>query len=1049
MASHPHFRIVTKFRTDYSPSEITKYESLRTGMTAVVVDREGPKVHGFFAFATEIFDDSGAPHTLEHLCFMGSRSYPYKGILDRLATRAYSETNAWTATDHTAYTLDTAGWAGFAQILPVYLEHTLLPTLTDAGCLTEVHHINGEGQDAGVVYSEMQGVQNTQETLMNEKATKMLYPEGIGFRYETGGMMEALRVLTADRIRQFHKEMYQPKNLCVVIIGEVDHDDLLKVLDKFEDGIIKDVPELDFPWRRPWVDSKPVPLLKKSEVAVVEFPEKDESMGEVMVGLLGPNCMDPVAATAVDVMSMYLAGSSVSVLEKTLVDIDDPWCSAVRFYSEDRPNTVLWIQLTAVATEKLAQAEKKLWDVLKETVEKPLNMEYLTDLIHRDRRQTKFYAENTGHSFSTPIITDHLFGNRDGSQLKESLETLGSYDVLEKWSDQEWRDFMREWLVDNHHVSILGRPSAKLLKKMDEDEKKRIADRMKKLGPEGLKELEAKLQAAKAKNEKEIPPEVVGQFKVPDVDTIHFIKTTTVRAGLAAKDSAPDNELQKTIMKENQDIPLYLHFESVPSDFIHLNLFISTDAIPVKLRPLMPVYWELFFDLPLMMDGKRVEYEQVVSLLEKDTVNYGISSGAYVDMPEGVRIRLQIEPEKYADAIKWLKMLLWDSIFDQKRIGTILTKLRSDIPDEKRQGKNMVGSVRKMVELAPESIGRAQDTLVKSKYLKRIEALLKEDPDAVVKQFEEFRQALCQIGNFRFLVIANLEKLQAPVTAWKTFVEGKTFDGKLASIDKRIDRLLPAGQKPGGVANIVSMPTIDNSYSVHTAKGPSAYEDPQLPALMLALAYLGATEGPLWNAARGNGLAYGVYISRNQESGHLAFDVYRSPDAYKAFAAVRDVVSDLANGVTPFDDNALEGAVSSIVVFFADNELNMSGAGTSSFIRQVVHGIPKDFNTELLRRIKKVTVDDIKKVLKELVLACFDPEKSNVVVVSTPLKANEIMDQFRKDGFKVELKTLKDFEDDYGLKYGLKDGEEEEEDEEEEGSEDGEGSDEEYTEDED
>jgi Zn-dependent M16 (insulinase) family peptidase len=164
--------------------------------------------------------------------------------------RAYSETNAWTATDHTAYTLDTAGWAGFAQILPVYLEHTLFPTLTDAGCTTEVWHIDGEGQDAGVVYSEMQGVQNTQETLMNEKAVKMLYPDGIGFRYETGGMMEALRVLTADRIRQFHREMYQPKNLCVIIVGEVDHEDLLNVLDKFEDGIVGHVPELDAPWRR-------------------------------------------------------------------------------------------------------------------------------------------------------------------------------------------------------------------------------------------------------------------------------------------------------------------------------------------------------------------------------------------------------------------------------------------------------------------------------------------------------------------------------------------------------------------------------------------------------------------------------------------------------------------------------------------------------------------------------------------------------------------------------------------------------------------------------
>ena len=47
----------------------------------------------------------------------GSKSYKYKGVLDKLATRAYSNTNAWTATDHTAYTLDTAGWDGFAQIV--------------------------------------------------------------------------------------------------------------------------------------------------------------------------------------------------------------------------------------------------------------------------------------------------------------------------------------------------------------------------------------------------------------------------------------------------------------------------------------------------------------------------------------------------------------------------------------------------------------------------------------------------------------------------------------------------------------------------------------------------------------------------------------------------------------------------------------------------------------------------------------------------------------------------------------------------------------------
>ena len=263
-------------------------------MRVVVIDQKGPKVSGYFVLATEILDDSGAPHTLEHLCFMGSRNYRYKGFLDKLATRVYSNTNAWTATDHTAYTLDTAGWEGFARILPVYLEHVIAPTLTDDGCYTEVHHIDGTGNDAGVVYSEMQGVQNNSAELMDLAARRSIYPSDVGFRYETGGMMEQLRVLTAERIRAFHREMYQPRNLCLIITGEVDHQNMLETLDKFEDTILDVIPSPNSPFKRPWVDSKQTPALETSVTKTVEFPEEDESFGEIEIRFLGPDCSDPV-----------------------------------------------------------------------------------------------------------------------------------------------------------------------------------------------------------------------------------------------------------------------------------------------------------------------------------------------------------------------------------------------------------------------------------------------------------------------------------------------------------------------------------------------------------------------------------------------------------------------------------------------------------------------------------------------------------------------------------------------------------------------------------
>lgn len=35
------------------------------------------------------------------------------------------------------------------SLLPVYLDHLLFPTLSDAAFLTEIHHVNADGMDAG------------------------------------------------------------------------------------------------------------------------------------------------------------------------------------------------------------------------------------------------------------------------------------------------------------------------------------------------------------------------------------------------------------------------------------------------------------------------------------------------------------------------------------------------------------------------------------------------------------------------------------------------------------------------------------------------------------------------------------------------------------------------------------------------------------------------------------------------------------------------------------------------------------------------------------
>ena len=1002
----PRFRKVQSFRTDYAPTTITQYESERSGMRVIVADRKGPKINGYFTLATEIFDDSGAPHTLEHLVFMGSKSYKYKGLLDKLAGRAYSNTNAWTAVDHTAYTLETAGWEGFAQILPVYLEHVVVPHITDDACVTEVHHIDGEGNDAGVVYSEMQALQYSSNELMDLRARRLLYPENIGFRYETGGMMEALRVLTPERIREFHRAMYQPQNLAIVIIGEADHDDLLRILDDFEESIANDIPPPNPNFKRPFVDSAQPPPLEKTIVETVEFPEEDESTGEIVVAFFGPSCIDQVQGTAVNIIMTYLCGSSVSVIENIMVE-KEQLASSVSYWWDSRPNAVIWFQPTGVATEKLAFVEQRLIALLKEVASKPLDMGYIKECLQREKRQVKLQAEGSESFYANNIITDYLFGKRDGQTLRD-LESLNEYDILEAWTDEQWRDFLRKWISDAHHISILGKPSMELANTLKANEEARLAKRREELGKEGLERLKEKLEIAKTKNEKAIPPEVLDQWPVPGTSSIHFIESATARSGKARSLGVLENAPQRVIDAAPQGLPLFVQFEDVPTNFVHLTVHVGMSQTPMKYKPLLPLFADNFFNSPVMRDGQRIEFEEVVKQLEKDTVSYHISSASRLGDYEGVAIQFQFDPEKYTTIISWLRTLMFDIVFDPVRIKAAIVKALADIPEAKRDGRAMAQEVDMAVHFKPESYLAAKRTLVKAVYLRRLKKLIDKEPETVLSWFEELRKSLFTFENMRVLVTADVAKLTNPVAAWDTLTQNPSLNPaqEVLPITQLSAMLNPEGQSPGAFGSVViPMTTLDSSYSVSTATGLQSYSDPRLPAYLVALGYLEAVEGPLWNAVRGNGLAYGVSFSREVDGGYIQFKVYRSPDASKAIEASRNTVAKLASGEVPLDRHLVEGAVSGVVFGAADEQATMAAAAQQNYVVGVVRGLEQGWNRKILARVREVTDDEIRAVMREVIMPVFEPGKSNVVVTCAPIM-EEVSLQFEVGDVKQEANKV-------------------------------------------
>lgn len=853
-----------------------------------------------------------------------------------------------------------------------------------------------------------------------------LYPEGVGFRYETGGRLADIRALTPDRIREFHRDMYQPRNLCLVLTGTINHANLLDILENFENTVIGDVAKPNGPFRRPWIDSQEAPPLAKSAIERIQFPEEDESFGEVSVHFFGPNLLDSLLCNAMSTLLMYLAGSSASILNNVIVE-KEHLANNIAFNTEYRPKTVVQFFLSGVSTKKLELVEERFFEIIRGAAANPIDLGYIRDCIKRERRRVKFYAESSTEYFSEVIIKDFLFGRRDGSTLQSELETLNDFDTLETWDDGQWRHWLTLWLAEGPHATILAEPSARLSKKLASKEKARVESRKKQLGAEGLKRLEEQLAIAKVDNDEEVPKKLLESFNVPSTESIRFIHTATARSGTARVMGSLVNPIQETIDKDS-DLSLFIHFEHVQSNFAYVTLVLGTEVVPLALRPLLSLYVENFFTSPMVRESQIIDFADVVMELERDTVGYEIDSGQRLGNSEIIAIKLIVEIEKYHTAIQWLRNLLCASVFDVDRLIATTTKILAGISAEKRDGDEMVREVELMTSTAPSSIGRASSTLTRALYLKRVRHLLGSDPTVIIEQLKEVNTALFQVANLRVLVIADIQRLEHPVSSWSTLIEGLETDKSIQPLDSRLSRLSDQGRSPGSTAFVVPLPSIDSSFAGMISKAPSSYKDPAYPTLMVAVAYLNAIEGPLWGAVRGSGLAYSCYICQNIEAGQISLAIYMSPDAHKAFLAAKKVVQNFVSGKTEFDQLAVEGATSSIVLNFANADATMESAAQSSFVRQVMRGLPKDWPSSILEKVRKVKPIEIQDAIRNVILPIFDPRTADLFVTCAPIMEKKVVTGFEESGFAPVVKPLAFFQDDYGLKAGENVLEEEEDD---------------------
>lgn len=1019
------FKKLASFKLDYAPQyHISKYISPRTKLQLVHVHhKSSPLVQGYFAVATECPTDSGTPHTLEHLVFMGSNTYPYKGFLDTAGNLCMSSTNAWTATDQTVYTLTSAGWTGFKKLLPVYLDHILNPTLTDEACMTEVHHVDPEDlSDKGVVYSEMDAIESQSWFVTMLERQKQMFPEGSGYRSETGGLTPNLRTLTNEEIKKFHHELYASNNLCLIICGNTPEEELLEIVGKWN-ATLPDIDELTL--KRPFLDTPASHIPEKrlhTTQSEVEFPELDESQSEILMSWIGERHTDYENDLAVSILLEYFTESALAPFTKELVEIEDPLANSADYWTDDFMRSIISIGVHGVPTEKLEETKTKVLDILK-THE--IDLERMQQVVDNNKWEYVLRVEKNGDSaLSQAAITDFLYGNPDGSTLVESLKDMADFDALAKWDVKQWDDLRKRILIDNKPVIVLGKPSSQLYDKIEKDSQEFIAKRKADLPSEEVEKMKQNLQKAIQKNENPIPQDLLAKFEIKDpVKSVDFIKTETINTSLP---NADGSELMRNVMASKpEDFPLFLYAEHFTSQFVEFHCILDSTLIKdTTMLPLYHIFNELF-SMPMMDGDNLIPFEEVVSKLKTDTVDYQISLGMQGNAPDLVDFKIRCKADKYKDAVNWIKHALFDMVFDESRVSILLENYLNSIVELKREGDIMLDSLCSRTLYTERSVKKSVDPLFVESKLEEVLDLIENGQytKEILPKLESFRSQLTKnFDKFQIIVFGDIEKIGSNLfKPWSSLVDAAKLANAtpqssahlVPSIPRSLDSITDLCASPSSKAFVITTPASESSYMNVITSIPfnMNYDHPDYAVVSLASEYLQCVEGPFWKGIRGAGLAYGANMLKMVEVNCWGFNIYRGSDVVKCYEAAKEIVNDYATGKIELDKQLIQGAVSSIINRIATVESGYFAAASGKFADDIILKRGADFTDRYLERLNAVSVQDLQRVLGKYFLNLFEKDKSIIFISCHPTKLNETREFLETHGFSVELEELEEESD--------------------------------------
>ena len=893
----------------------------------------------------------------------------------------------------------------------------------------------------GVVYCEMKGRQNSEADLMDynlrcqlcyrfEHERTEIFSR---FKYECGGLTKDISSLSIEEIIEFHHQFYNPSNISIIICGKMNND-LEDQLLSLVASVLKPSENYGTIQKFIHADTVKVDLI---DSCIDYFPSNEENLGSIGFAWAGAPAKDLTKVLSFHVIFKYLRETSSSPLYQKFVQIENPWATDIDYEIKPFYQTFMTLIFSGVPYDRLESQKLR-----------PILIEFLASVskdVEQFEKMIKFCLSSfelklielieddpyeTIVSYTVPEIIVATIDNntniesfgKNVSSLKQIISYLKSQPI-EYWTTH------LAYLVENEPVEVIMKPSAKLDTEIESEEKK------------FLNELWETKKARIAEIPEITPYEIEGNFELmTDSQMTPFMKSFSSE-GLHLV------ELPGTGMKQI------------------LRLINFKNFIPENLWSYLVLYQELLFqcDVDLQSNPEikhviqysddKISYQLLQKILNSKFNSYGVNFGIENDtfslgyceeamtwnmaLPSSSEISLK-------ECLSVLEVIATCSIFTADRIKIIAENLYNQIQDLQKDSYEVIESIL-TVALHETDKSNSDNILKKAKtehngkvfensismfnqkgFLKKISRGDSEVVSETLKCLnmikEHVREGLnapsfIQIGSKDLVLIEEASKMAS--FGVETRKGRDNFDvSKLPKFGHlSIDSVRGFAYSIGDItASYMSFVVPCNVLPSDNVCQESIKE---YVSISLICQLLSVTEGPIYSAIRGRGLAYDASLTVSLWNGLLTFAVNDSNDPFNAFKEFQKLMQTVDQEFKDekwniISDDSLKVAKSAFLYQMIE-ETATPASMFNACLRNYLRSIPMASSSKeidpVMEVIRQVNQTDLAAAWFKHFPSLLSGNALVVLVVPKSVSEN-VLSQF-KGSIDFELKTFNDFAAEY------------------------------------